>query len=73
MEERPWCKSGSNSWRAACSASIGAAPDGDAAVSPYSVSMPKTLRLTSLAALLDETLHEGFGVRLEDGVDLVKE
>ena len=35
--------------------------------------MPKTLRLTSLSALLDEALHEGLGVRFEDGVDLVEE
>ena len=34
--------------------------------------MPKTRRLTSLAALLDEALDERFGVGFENGVDLVK-
>ena len=35
--------------------------------------MPKTRRLTSLATLLHESLHESFGIGLEDGVDLVQE
>ena len=42
-------------------------------MSPYSVSMPKTRRLTSLAALLDEALDERFGVGFENGVNLVEE
>ena len=35
--------------------------------------MPKTRRLTSLAALLDEALDKGLGVGLEDGIDLIEE
>src|SRR5690606_41331946 len=42
--------------------------------SPNSVSRPPTRRfIGSLAALLHEGAHEGLGVGLEDGVDLVEQ
>jgi hypothetical protein len=45
----------------------------EAAVSPYSVSIPTTRRLTLLAALLHEALNEALRVFFQDGVDVIQQ